>query len=985
MRCSKCKNKLQKNAKFCPVCGTKVKKRRMKKFLIFFSILIVVISGIGIAGWKMGALDSFLSPDKESVMSRTYKIKNSRQAIAHAKKFGEAYGYKNAFSELTEKDISVVDGDSYYRLQQNYKGIPVYKRTVVYATDEKNKVTDITGNAEDVDETIDLIPTVTQEQVEESIRTYVKDMLNSDEDDSLAIDDLKDDNLCIYDFAEDGQSHLAYQVNMYTYEFVVDAKTGEMLIANSTVRDATGYVVSDINHENGFPVERYEGGFQLCDGKMGVVDLKGKSSKKEHEDLEWVFSTDNIFGNEGDDEGCEKAGRFYMNLHKIRSNFKRICGFDCIMGAYFNDGYSWGKNARGGSADTSKKGDDYIGILSMGKVTGVDNVKVMGHEYGHVISYKMVDWSDDRNIERDAINEGISDIYGEIVATWFYNKDEPEWIIEASNIGVRRNLKNPHDSKNAAYVNDKTNYWLQNQGKKYYYSTVISHTAYLMWNGINGDEKAKISLENIVKLWYRAMNLMQSDCDFVQCREMVERAALAMNNLTKKQRECISEAFDQVGIQKTEIGDQKDIYTNYDVLVVNVTGSKEDIYDTYVNAAKEVTKSGSWREILSAEADMEIKSEDEKQKAKMRATLKSDANVEDYNEQNLSTVKISGNASIRVGEQTTAWTAQYSDGVAHYEFTEPTVYSKDAVIDPVYFKFSSLTYDMILDASKSENKIYFTVDGNKMSEFASEMINLIDGIEDLKYGNCDVTVTIDNNTKQIENVNMIFHASMKYQGYNTEADYNVEYGFEAPKIVRKEISGELVDAYAPIFLEYQQAINTYDESNTAQFSNEFPDVREILVKSNKYNGTEIWYGFYDIDGNGMEELLLATEDAQAIGGYRIADVFTYDMTGGQIKNIGKDIISSEDIATGQYNSVIYDTGIFRINKSDSEEFYNISADGSYMELVKRYNRLENSSGEIYYFDDSEMLSYDKFMQQVLERKGDIAEIEWLKLSEVTVL
>ena len=61
------------------------------------------------------------------------------------------------------------------------------------------------------------------------------------------------------------------------------------------------------------------------------------------------------------------------------------------------------------------------------------------------------------------------------------------------------------------------------------------------------------------------------------------------------------------------------------------------------------------------------------------------------------------------------------------------------------------------------------------------------------------------------------------------------------------------------------------------------------------------------------------------------------------------------------------------------------ADESYMELVKRYNRLENSSGEIYYFDDSEMLSYDKFMQHVLERKGDIAEIEWLKLSEVTVL
>lgn len=92
MRCSKCKNKLQKNAKFCPVCGTKVKKRRMKKFLIFFAILIIAISGTGIAGWKMGVLNNFSSSDKEYVMKHIPKIKNSQQAIAHAKKFGEAYG-----------------------------------------------------------------------------------------------------------------------------------------------------------------------------------------------------------------------------------------------------------------------------------------------------------------------------------------------------------------------------------------------------------------------------------------------------------------------------------------------------------------------------------------------------------------------------------------------------------------------------------------------------------------------------------------------------------------------------------------------------------------------------------------------------------------------------------------------------------------------------------------------------------------------------
>ncbi len=981
MRCSKCKNKLQKNAKFCRVCGTKVKKRRMKKFLIFFSILIVVIAGTGIVGWKMGVLDSFLSPDKESVMSHTPKIKNSRQAIAHAKKFGEAYGYKNAFSELTEKDISVVDGDSYYRLQQNYKGIPVYKRTVVYATDEKSKVTDITGNAEDVDETVDLTPTVTQEQVEESIRTYVKDILNTD-DDSLVISELKDDDLCIYNFAEDGQSHLAYQVNMYTYEFIVDAKTGEMLIANSMTSNVTGYKASDTNRENGFHVEECEGGFCLSDGKiLSVNDLNGEASDEIINLANSIptISSDNIFGNEEKEKNYEKAVCFYMNLRRIKGFFEKVFDFNDEMYAYFNDGLDGGKNASGGRLYNIDTGENR-GFIAIGEITGIDDIKVMSHEYGHVISKRIVDWN--HSLESRAINEGISDIYGEILDTWFYNKNEPDWVITAYNIEMRRNLKAPHDSKNAVYVNDKSEDGVQEHGEIYYYSTVISHTAYLMWNGINGDEKAKVSLEDIVKLWYRAMNLMQSDCDFVQCREMVERAALAMNNLTQKQRECISEAFDQVGIQKTEIGDQEGIYTNYDVLVVNVTGSKEDIYDTYINAAKEVTKSGSWREVLNAEADMEIKSEDEKQKAKMKATLESDANVEGYDEQNLSAIKISGNASVRVGEQTTAWTAQYSDGIAHYEFTEPTVYSKDAVIDPVYFKFSSLTYDMILDVSKSENKICFTVDGNKMSEFASEMINLLDGIENLKYGNCDVTVTIDDNTKQIKNVNMIFHASMKYQGYNAETDYNVEYRFEAPKIVRKEIKGELVDAYGPIFLEYQQAINTYDESNTVQFANQFPDVREVLVKNNKYNGIEIWYGFYDIDINGMEELIFAYKDTETDDSYKITDIFTYSMDEIEIRNIGRNVILSEDIVSDKYKSVIYESGMFRISTSDKEEFYTIGDGEDTLELVKKYNVVGNYPN-IFYFNAEERFGEEEFTQ-ILNREGNSADIKWKKLSEVIV-
>ena len=51
------------------------------------------------------------------------------------------------------------------------------------------------------------------------------------------------------------------------------------------------------------------------------------------------------------------------------------------------DRCDWGKNAKGGTLYTNLKGDDFIGFISMGKVTGVNNLSVIGHEYGHCLLY----------------------------------------------------------------------------------------------------------------------------------------------------------------------------------------------------------------------------------------------------------------------------------------------------------------------------------------------------------------------------------------------------------------------------------------------------------------------------------------------------------------------------------------------------------------------------------------------------------------------
>ena len=69
-----------------------------------------------------------------------------------------------------------------------------------------------------------------------------------------------------------------------------------------------------------------------------------------------------------------------------------------------------------------------------------------------------------------------------------------------------------------------------------------------MWNGIDGDASKKISADDLATLWYRAMLMMPSDCDFITCRKVVEYAAKSMENLKKSQRDCIGQAFDRAGI-----------------------------------------------------------------------------------------------------------------------------------------------------------------------------------------------------------------------------------------------------------------------------------------------------------------------------------------------------------------------------------------------------------------------------------------------------
>lgn len=201
----------------------------------------------------------------------------------------------------------------------------------------------------------------------------------------------------------------------------------------------------------------------------------------------------------------------------------------------------------------------------------------------------------------------------------------------------------------------------------------------------------------------------------------------------------------------------------------------QDAWQVYQDAFEMTTASGSWTENLTMTADMKIAQGNAKVKTKV--TLTSSMDVSNYSESNLSNIKVSGSADMRVMGETYAWTILYENGVAHYEYTSPNQTTANLEMDPSYFDFNTVTPDMLSKAKVSGSKITFTISGQDIKETGIAAVNLMSGIDNLEYGDVDVEVLIDETTGAIEKMNMEFHASLTYQGYDADVDYHIEYAF----------------------------------------------------------------------------------------------------------------------------------------------------------------------------------------------------------------
>ena len=548
--------------------------------LITVSVVIIVALCVGIFALK----DNMSSNSPKDCSNIT--VSSAEDAATQLKELGDDIGYENALSELTEKSTTTIDGDTYYRLQQNYQGIPVYGRTVVYVTDEKGKTIAITGNALDVGEKIDTVPTASIEQLTAKIAAYTLDELGFAVD-ACVTSILSKELVWYVDSSEN--TALAYCVMAYIgenpYEVVVDANTGEVFAMTCQIATESVSVnmsVNDYEHEINLWQEE-DGRYITYDAEndIRVLSANGETLIKyvivedstgakyiydpvaelwfdEHLVVSAAPTSFNFvdFGFKTKEAISGVTQPTFSSLETMDQDACKMLFFVTVANDYFTEALSregWGN----GTTETLEVVFDcangsyhYSPVrgVSMLSIESGESLNTVAHELTHAMerSASRMTYSG----ESGAIMEALSDIFAEFVENNLLG--ECDWLFDSG----LRNLIDPSLSTESGMPHPITyqgQHWYEGKDSSTFVhinSTVISHTAYLM----SKDGGGLLTVDELAKLWYRAMLMMPSDCDFAECRTLVELAARSMG-LSDTQIACVEEAFDTVGISNGETVD----------------------------------------------------------------------------------------------------------------------------------------------------------------------------------------------------------------------------------------------------------------------------------------------------------------------------------------------------------------------------------------------------------------------------------------------
>lgn len=545
------------------------------KLVLLIALLIVVIGGMlgALSYWDIievpfinNVLQLFEiesdSVDEETEFSildgkfTETKVTDVESAIKAVQEGAEKLGLSNAAQELTFSSMNTVDGLTYYRLQQNYKGYPVYGKDFVLLVNNYGDVSGMTANCFDI--TIEKMnPTITQEEVNFAIYECIMDLADVTSLEYMDIELISKENLCIYTL-ENRSAKLVYELYVDTeygnYTFFVDSNNAEIVF----------YLNNALSIQQEFT---YDGQQESCTfvaeagTQQNEMYYVGKDDTKvtiyipnsEHP-YDWYYDNNSTVvswsGNDVPDSSAVDAMYNVSNVYNYyleTFNQSSLNGLGEDIDVYIHTiGY---RDYKG--KDNSHVNNAYFWISPNGPIISFtkryDNntkaeineysceVDVIGHEFTHGIVAYTAGLSDTKNnLMPGAINEAVADIMGYCAEAVIMEK-EIDWTSS-----VRTSIKDNNTS--SSYIYHMDDYKGDNK-ECHSASTIVSYAAYLM----NSASIGSLDDDEVAKLWYHTILTLPSNCTFKVLRQHVE---LVAKNLTfsDQQKKCIAYAFDAVGI-----------------------------------------------------------------------------------------------------------------------------------------------------------------------------------------------------------------------------------------------------------------------------------------------------------------------------------------------------------------------------------------------------------------------------------------------------
>lgn len=497
-------------------------------------------------------------------------VRDEETALLAISSVSEQIGISDISSELKLVGANTVDRNTYYRFQQYYDDIPVYGRSVIIVADENGNANALTSNYSGITQRLGSFQKIDESQINSTIAQFLEtDTFYIYENDSL------DNNLVVYN--ADKICAIAYNLtvadNKNIYTILMDAENGKILSSSELLSNTSSTVFSYERDASATGWQNDDGSYHLYNEEynISIFDLNGINRTDENDQvidhLDFTdYGIDTLYS---ETDEFDKDAVILLNYLTLVNDFYKSLGHSghASVHAAINDSY-WVENAAGGGA--VRDGTFYT-VIFIGQGTEIV-LDLIGHEFTHSITKSIVGW---HNAE-EGLEEGYSDIFGELFE--YYINGETDWVHGP------RIIYNPYENNYPKNIDDNNN-----SGEKdtHAYSTVISHAAYLMWNGIDGNEVKKIDCDTLAELWYKSLFIMQSNTTFKQCANAITLTAAQMvrdGTLTPNQLQCILEAFDEVGIQNDK---------SYSVINSGATLTVNDIrlnpYDNYHLTVSEVT------------------------------------------------------------------------------------------------------------------------------------------------------------------------------------------------------------------------------------------------------------------------------------------------------------------------------------------------------------------------------------------------------------